>query len=80
MNGSSQVAVDRLDKCDSDSMACNTSSAALSISASVVNRSKLNRIAMRWRSFRTSLLYCRGNPMWRPGRGLRHWWLGYAIA
>ena len=44
MNGSGQIAVDHLGKCDSDSMACNTSSAARSISASVVNRPKLNRI------------------------------------
>ena len=43
MNGSGQIAVDHLGKCESDSIACNTSSAALSISASVVSRPKLNR-------------------------------------
>ena len=43
MNESSQIAVNHLGICDSDSMACNSSSAALSISVSVVNRPKLNQ-------------------------------------
>ena len=44
MIGSGQVAVDHLGKCDGDSIACNTSSVALSISASDVSRPKLNPI------------------------------------